>query len=106
MSPYPKVECPEPAEGQWFVYLLECNDKTLYCGSTNNLIRRLHDHNAGIAAQWTKMRRPLQLIYFEAQASLIKARRREKQIKGWSYAKKLNLINQSFKNTKLSQFTP
>jgi predicted GIY-YIG superfamily endonuclease len=52
------------------------------------------------------MRRPLQLIYFEAQASLIKARRREKQIKGWSYAKKLNLINQSLKNTKLSQFPP
>ncbi len=87
-----RVECPEPVEGQWFVYLIECRDNSLYCGSTDNPIRRMHDHNTGIAAKWTKMRRPVQLVYFEVCDSLLKARRRELQIKGWSYIKKSNLI--------------
>lgn len=90
---YQEVECPEPVEGQWFMYLLECKDNSLYCGSTDNLIRRIHDHNSGIAAQWTKMRKPVQLVYFEIWESLLLARRRELQIKGWSYLKKSNLIN-------------
>ena len=89
---YPRVECPEPVEGQWFVYLLECKDSSIYCGSTDNPIRRLHDHNAGIAAQWTKMRRPVQLVYIEIWNSLLGARRRERQIKGWGILKKSNLI--------------
>ncbi len=89
---YPRVECPEPVEGQWFLYLLECKDNSLYCGSTNNPVRRVSDHNAGIAAQWTKMRRPVQLVYFEIWNSLLEVRRRELQIKGWNYAKKSNLI--------------
>ncbi len=87
-----RVECPEPVEGQWFVYLLECKNNSLYCGSTNNPARRIHDRNSGSAAQWTKMRRPVQLVYFEIWDSLLKARRREKQIKGWSHIKKTNLI--------------
>ena len=90
---YQRVECPEPVEGQWFVYLLECRDNSLYCGSTDNTIRRVYDHNAGIAAQWTKMRRPVQPVYFEIWFSLLEARRRELQIKGWSHEKKSNLIN-------------
>jgi putative endonuclease len=87
-----RVECPEPVEGQWFVYLLECKDNSLYCGSSDKPDRRIRDHNAGIAAQWTKMRRPIQLIYYEIWSSLLEARRRESQIKGWAYSKKCNLI--------------
>ncbi len=88
-----EVECPEPVEGHYFVYLLQCCDQSLYCGSTSDLKNRLKEHNAGEAAVWTKIRRPTRLVYFETHDSLLSARRREQQIKGWTINKKLNLIN-------------
>jgi putative endonuclease len=87
-----EVECPEPVEGQFYVYLLQCSDGSLYCGSTENLKNRLKEHNAGEAAVWTKMRKPVRLVYFETHDSLLTARRREKQIKGWTIVKKMNLV--------------
>ena len=87
-----EVECPELVEGQYYVYLLCCSDNSLYCGSTGNLKNRLNEHNAGEAAIWTKMRRPVKLLYVETHDSLLSARRREKQIKGWTITKKMNLI--------------
>lgn len=92
-----RVEYPEPVEGRWFVYLLECSDHSIYAGSTDNAVRRIHDHNSGTAAQWTKMRKSVQLIYFEIWGSLLEARRRELQLKGWSRNKKLNLVKGSWK---------
>ena len=88
-----EVECPEPVEGTFLVYLLKCGDDSIYCGSTFNLKNRLREHMSGEAATWTKMLRPVKLAYFEAYDSLISARRREKQIKGWTAKKKENLIN-------------
>lgn len=88
-----QVECPEPVEGQWFVYLIECSDHSLYCGSSNNLKRRIGDHNKGYAASYTRQRRPVQLVYYENHSSLLSARRREEQIKKWSKKKKMNLVN-------------
>jgi putative endonuclease len=88
-----EVECPDPVEGQNYVYLLCCIDNSLYCGSTKNLKNRLIEHKAGEAAVWTKMRRPVKLVYFETHDSLLSVRRREKQIKGWTIVKKINLIN-------------
>jgi len=88
-----EVECPEPVEGEHYVYLLLCSDKSLYCGSTRDLKNRLKEHNSGEAATWTRKRRPVQLVYYEVNNSLLSARRREKQIKGWTVAKKMNLIN-------------
>lgn len=82
----------EAVEGQYCVYLLSCSDGSLYCGSTENLKNRIKEHNAGEAAVWTKRRRPVKLVYFETHKSLLDARRREKQIKGWTIAKKMNLI--------------
>jgi putative endonuclease len=87
-----EVECPEPVEGLHFVYLLFCNDESLYCGCTSDLKKRMGEHRSGEAALWTKMRRPLKLVYFEAHESLLAARRRERQIKGWTVKKKTNLI--------------
>jgi len=93
-----RVECPEHVEGQFYVYLLLCSDTSLYCGSTEDLTNRLNEHNSGEGASWTKIRRPVKLVYFESHKSLLSARRREKQIKGWTTKKKINLITGFWKN--------
>ncbi len=92
MFKYQRVECPEPVEGQFYFYILECSDNSLYCGSSSILASRLEDHNSGKAAKWTRERCPVQLIYFETYKTLLEARRRELQIKGWTKQKKENLI--------------
>lgn len=75
------------------VYILECADKSLYVGCTNNLERRLLQHNdSKWGAHYTKIRRPVVLTYVESFASLKEARRREAEIKGWTRQKKLNMI--------------
>ena len=75
-------------------YILECADKTLYVGSTNDLEKRLHQHNnAKCGAHYTKIRRPVFLKYSENFETLKEARAREAEIKGWTRVKKLNLIN-------------
>lgn len=46
----------------WFVYLLQCSDGTLYCGATNNLTRRIKQHNENKGAKYTRGRTPVVLI--------------------------------------------
>jgi putative endonuclease len=76
-----------------FIYILECADKSLYVGCTNNLERRLDQHNnLKSGAHYTKIRRPVELKYSEFFNTLIEARRREKEIKAWRREKKLSLI--------------
>ncbi|MEK9152160.1 MAG: GIY-YIG nuclease family protein [Patescibacteria group bacterium] len=87
-----RVECPEPVEGRYHVYLLVCGDASIYCGSTQDLAQRLRQHERGEAAVWTRKRGPVRLVYFETHNSLLSARKREIQIKGWTIQKKLNLI--------------
>ena len=89
----PEIECLDCLAEKFFVYLLQCSGSSFYCGSTNELKNRLAEHNQGEAALWTRKRRPDKLIYYETADSLLLARRREKQIKGWTRIKKLNLIN-------------
>lgn len=80
---------------KYFVYILECADESLYIGCTNNLERRLEQHNnSKWGAHYTKIRRPVVLKYSEKYKTLIEARRRESEIKSWRREKKLNLINQ------------
>lgn len=92
MFKYGRVECPEPVEGHYYFYILECHDNSLYCGSSGNLARRKNEHDSGKAAKWTRERRPIELVYFETYPSLLQARRREIQVKRWCKAKKENLI--------------
>jgi len=47
---------------QWFVYLVQCSDQSLYCGITNNLKNRLAAHNSGKGAIYTRSRRPVVLV--------------------------------------------
>jgi putative endonuclease len=77
----------------FFVYILECSDKTLYTGSTHNIPKRLKQHNEKkSAAHYTKIRRPVVLKYFEACKTLHRARSREAEIKRWPRSKKIGLI--------------
>jgi len=77
----------------FFVYILECADKTLYVGSTNDLEKRLHQHNnLKSGAHYTKIRRPVVLKYDEKVNTLKNARKREAEIKKWKKIKKLELI--------------
>lgn len=75
-----------------WVYILECADFSLYTGSTINLIKRIQQHKAGYGANHTKTRLPVTLVYFECFKGIYRAFIREKQIQGWSRAKKQALI--------------
>jgi len=78
----------------YFVYILECADTSFYVGCTNNLEKRLKQHNESKSgAHYTKIRRPVKLLYSETFKTLIEARRRETEIKGWRREKKIKLIN-------------
>ena len=76
---------------KYFLYILLCNQKTYYVGVTNNLDKRLHQHKSG-ESQFTSQFSDIQLVYFEEYPTLVLARRRETQLKGWSHAKKEKYI--------------
>jgi len=73
----------------YVVYILECSDNTYYTGCTNDLQKRLHQHNNSKAgAHYTKIRRPVRLVYQEEYPTFGGARRREMEIQKWSRVKK------------------
>lgn len=75
------------------VYILECADSTLYVGCTNNLEKRLREHNTSKnGAHYTKIRRPVVLKYSEAFPNLHEARAREAALKRLTREKKLELF--------------
>lgn len=76
----------------YYCYLVECVDKTLYCGYTNNIDKRVKTHNLGRGAKYTQKRLPVTLVYFEKFDDKRKAMRREYAIKQLSRDEKLNLI--------------
>jgi len=77
----------------YFCYLLKCSDGTIYTGWTTDPTRRLADHNAGRGARYTKLRRPVQLVYLEELSSRSAAMAREAAIKAMPRTRKLKLIN-------------
>lgn len=75
------------------VYILKCADTTLYVGSTADLTKRLHAHNhLKSGAHYTKIRRPVVLVYHEADLTYAEARKREGELKRLSRSEKLKLI--------------
>ena len=62
---FKELECPEPVEGHYFIYILECNDKSFYCGSTINIKNRIKYHNNKKGSLWTSRRLPIKLVYYE-----------------------------------------
>jgi len=78
------------------VYILECADKSLYIGCTNNFEKRFVQHNTSkIGAHYTKIRRPVVLKYKEVFGTLKEARGREAELKKWTRERKIALINQT-----------
>lgn len=79
----------------WFIYILQCNDNSLYTGVTNDLDRRIAAHNDGTGAKYTKGRGPVTLLYREESASRSDAQKREYSIKQMSRAEKIQLLKSS-----------
>lgn len=76
---------------QWGVYILRCEDGSLYTGMTNRLAARLDRHLAGKASRYTRGRLPVELIYWEVQTDKVQALRREYAIKRMTRVQKLAL---------------
>jgi len=79
------------------MYIVKCADGSYYTGSTKDLKRRLWQHQNGEGANFTKKHRPVKLVYFEEYTRIDHAFNREKQVQGWSRAKKEALIEGKFK---------
>lgn len=79
--------------GQFYVYILKCQDNSFYTGYTADLNRRIREHNTGRGAKYTRARKPVELLYFEDYFSIQDAMRREREIKRLSRAKKMQLMN-------------
>lgn len=75
-----------------YTYIVECADGTLYTGWTNQLDQRIRSHNEGNGAKYTRSRRPVRLVYYEAFTSRQEAMRRECAIKKLDRKDKLKLI--------------
>lgn len=82
---------------KWYVYILRCGDGTLYCGSTNDVPRRLDAHRNGKGAKYTRGRGPLELVYCEEVLSHSDALKREIEIKRLTRQEKLEMIVSSKK---------
>lgn len=78
----------------YFVYILECADKTLYTGCTSSIYRRIAEHNSGNrGAKYTRNRRPVKLLYSEQYKTIGEARHREAEIKKMRRQEKIILCN-------------
>lgn len=76
-----------------YTYIVECKDGTYYTGWTNNLEKRLKDHNDGKGAKYTKSRIPVSLVYYEEFQTKEEAMRREYAIKHMTRNEKCSLIS-------------
>ncbi|MEI6490518.1 MAG: GIY-YIG nuclease family protein [bacterium] len=77
-----------------YTYILRCKDDTLYVGSTNDLEKRLHQHNnSKSGAHYTKIRRPVTLVWHSRHKTLATSRAKEAALKRLTRLEKLALIN-------------
>jgi len=75
-----------------YVYIVRCADGTLYTGWTTDVKRRVAQHNAGRGARYTRMHRPVQLVYLEELPDRSAAMRREAMIKKLERSQKEQLV--------------
>jgi putative endonuclease len=78
---------------EWYVYIVQCSDGSLYTGITVDLDRRLNEHNtSNKGAKYTRSRRPVQMVYSETHETRSLASKREYAIKQLTRKEKLNLL--------------
>ena len=78
---------------RWYTYILECADKTLYVGTTNNVKKRVAKHNAGTGAKYTRGRGPVKVRYKKLFKNRSRACKYESELKRLPRSGKLELIN-------------
>ena len=76
----------------YYVYLIECQDKTLYTGITTDIQRRFKEHSSGKGGAYTRSKKVKKVLYTEKYNTRSEAQKREFEIKSWRRGKKLNLI--------------
>lgn len=76
----------------WFVYILLCEDGSLYTGYSNHVEQRFSDHKNGKGGHYTSSHKPVKLIYQEQFNTQSEALKREKQIKSWNRKKKIRVL--------------
>ncbi|GGE89665.1 putative endonuclease [Chishuiella changwenlii] len=88
----------------YYVYIIKCSDKSYYVGITNNIERRIFEHQEGIDPySYTFKRRPIELMFKKEFINVDQAIQFEKQLKGWSRKKKEAIINNQW--DKLSELS-
>jgi putative endonuclease len=86
------------ADSKHCCYIVICRDNTLYCGYSNDVEKRVRNHNKGCGAKYTKTRLPVKLVYTECFDNKSDAMKREYQIKQLTRQQKLKLIHEKQKS--------
>jgi putative endonuclease len=85
----------------YYVYILKCSDKSYYTGVTNDMDRRLREHEYGLSKDsYTYTKRPVELVFHYQFNDINQAIRFEKQVKGWSRKKKEAIIGDNWDELK------
>ena len=79
----------------YYVYLLECDDGTLYTGMSTDVERRFLEHKNGKGGHFTRSRKVKKILYTEPHPDRSSALKREAEIKSWSRGRKLAFIEKS-----------
>jgi putative endonuclease len=77
---------------QYYVYIMASRSRVIYIGMTNNLLRRVTEHQQKLVAGFTQKYNITQLVYYEVTHDVHSALAREKELKGWRRSKKIALI--------------
>lgn len=79
-------------KNKWSVYLVECNDNSIYCGITTNVERRVEQHNKGRGGAYTRSRKPVKLVAHHGNLTHTEALKIEASIKGFPRKAKLHIL--------------
>ena len=77
---------------QYYIYIMRCYRGTLYTGVTDDLVRRVYEHRLKVVEGFTRKYNVNRLVYYQATSNIESAIAREKQIKGWTRRRKVELI--------------
>jgi putative endonuclease len=88
-------------QNHFYVYILKCKDGEYYVGHTDNIERRISEHNLGLIEKcYTQRRRPVEIVFLQVFSTRDDAFHAERQIKGWSRKKKEALMQDNWQEIK------